>query len=312
MITKNVNHFDILAAKKAFKEGRNVTEFLRAQKSINFNTSEIIEMAYDLQAGTYIENILKNPSQSEAYTTELTEILNNHLNEQDSLLDIGTGELTTLSQIIFKLKIKPNQIFAFDISWSRLYKGNNYAKKILGEQYGKLKSFVGDIKEIPLLNKSINITTSSHALEPNGSSLKEILSELFRVTIDKLILFEPYYEMNTEEGKERMDKLGYIKNIQGVVEELGGNLIEMKIIKNIANPLNPTACFIIKPPSLLEEKINKSKLISDYFSVPGTNIPLREIEGFYYSNQVGLCYPVLKSIPILKANVAILATSMLE
>ena len=313
MTKRQLKHFDLLDAKKAYKEGRNVTELLRLQKNINANTSEIIETAYDLQAGSYIEKILNNHVQAQAYTTELALILDKHVKKTNSLLDIGTGELTTLSHLICKLTRKPMKVFAFDISWSRIYKGKNYAKEIMGADYKLLKLFVADINEIPLGDKSINITTSSHALEPNGGTLKELLSELFRINIDKLILFEPCFEINTQEGKQRMERLGYIKNIDGVVEELGGKLIEKIIIKNTINPLNPTVCFIISPPSVAKEvPTSKSNFKLSVFSVPGTDIPLIKVEDYFFSNQVGLCYPTLKAIPILKSNAAILASSLCD
>lgn len=313
MTKAHLKHFDILEAKKAYKEGKNITELLRSQKNIDSNTSEIIETAYDLQAGSYIESILKNSTQAAAYTSELAAILDDHIVETDLLLDIGAGELTTLSHLICRLKKKPREVFAFDISWSRIYKGKAYAKQVMGVDYEIVKPFVADINEIPLLDKSINITTSSHALEPNGGRLKEILIELFRITIDKLVLFEPCFEMNTEEGKQRMERLGYIRNIEGVVEELGGRLTEKITIKNISNSLNPTVCFIITPPPLAKEiSPSKKDIKSSIFSVPGTDIPLIEVEGYYFSNEVGLCYPVLKSIPILKSNAAILASSLCD
>jgi ubiquinone/menaquinone biosynthesis C-methylase UbiE len=313
MTKKQLKHFDILEAKKAYNEGRNITELLRSQKNIDSNTSEIIETAYDVQAGSYIEHILNNPKQAAAYATELASILDNHTTEADSLLDIGTGELTTLSNLIRRLENKPKEVFAFDISWSRIYRGITYAKDVMGVDYKLLRPFVSDISEIPLLDKSINITTSSHALEPNGGKLKELLEELFRITIDKLVLFEPCFEINTEEGKQRMERLGYIKNIDGVVEELGGKLVEKIIIKNTINPLNPTVCFvIIPPPSVKEMSTKKADTKNSIFSVPGTNIPLIEFEEYYFSNQVGLCYPKLKAIPILKSNAAILASSLCD
>jgi hypothetical protein len=183
----------------------------------------------------------------------------------------------------------------------------------MGADYRLLKLFVADINEIPLRDKSINITTSSHALEPNGGTLKELLSELFRITIDKLVLFEPCFEINTEEGKQRMERLGYIKNIDGVVEELGGKLIEKITIKNTINPLNPTVCFIITPPpSVKEVPSTKANSKRSMFSVPGTDIPLIKVEDYFFSNQVGLCYPTLKAIPILKSNAAILASSLCD
>jgi ubiquinone/menaquinone biosynthesis C-methylase UbiE len=313
MNKRQLKHFDLLEAKKAYKEGKNVTALLRSQKNIDSNTSEIIETAYDLQAGSYIEKILNNHVQAHAYTTELALILDKHIKETNSLLDIGTGELTTLSHLIYKLTKKPKKIFAFDISWSRIYKGKNYAKEVMGADYRLLKLFVADINEIPLRDKSINITTSSHALEPNGGTLKELLSELFRITIDKLVLFEPCFEINNQEGKQRMERLGYIKNIDGVVEELGGKLIEKIIIKNTINPLNPTVCFIITPPpSAKKVPSTKANSKRSMFSVPGTDIPLIKVEDYLFSNQVGLCYPTLKAIPILKSNAAILASSLCD
>ena len=307
MKSRGLKQFDILEAKKAYSEGRNITELLRAQKELSLNSSEIIELAYDLQAGTYIEHVTKNPIQASLYANELAEILNNLISSSETLLDIGTGELTTLSLVMCALKHKPSKAYAFDISWSRIYKGLAFAKKKMGIDYHRITPFVADISEIPLLDKSITITTSSHALEPNGGRLKDLLKELFRVTVDKLVLFEPCYEINSTEGKERMDKLGYIKNIDGVISDLGGDLIEKIILKNIGNPLNPTVCFIIKPPAT-------SKLLSpkqdNIFSVPGTNIPIQKIEDIYYSNQTGLCYPTLKNIPILKSNCSILATAL--
>jgi ubiquinone/menaquinone biosynthesis C-methylase UbiE len=311
MIKKQLKHFDLLEAKRAYKEGKNITELLRSQKNIDSNTSEIIETAYDLQAGSYIENMLNNNTQAQAYTTELASILDNHITKTNSLLDIGTGELTTLSHLIYKLTKKPKKVFAFDISWSRIHKGKNYAKEVMGADYRLLKLFVADINEIPLRDKSINITTSSHALEPNGGTLKELLSELFRITIDKLVLFEPCFEINTQEGKQRMERLGYIQNIDGVVEELGGKMIEKIVIKNTINPLNPTVCFVITPPLLVTEiPFPKDKVKQSVFSVPGTDIPLIKVEDYFFSNQVGLCYPTLKAIPILKSNTAILASSL--
>jgi SAM-dependent methyltransferase len=309
MNKRQLDHFDVIAAKKEFARGGNITELLRRQNNSNCNTPEIIEVAYDLQAGTYIDAVEKNPNLLALYTAELAEILSQYIKPSSSILDIGTGELTTLSLVVRELEKKPSDIFAFDISWSRIYKGIRFAQKRMGKDFQRLTPFVGDIGDIPLLDKSISITTSSHALEPNGGKLKELMEELFRVTVDKLILFEPCYEIAGKEGKERMDKLGYIKNIDETVEALGGKVIEKMIIKNISNQLNPTVCFVIKPPST---DARREFYKRSAFSVPGTNIPLQKEDDFYYSVQTGLCYPVLKNIPILKSNNAILATSLLD
>jgi hypothetical protein len=306
-----LKYFDLLEAKKAYAEGKNVTELLRNQKNAAANTSEIIEAAYDLQAGAYIAAAQNNPNLIR-YCNEIAAILDRHVIQTGSLLDIGTGELTTLSHMIAALNVKPKSIYAFDISWSRVHKGIAYAEKNMGSDYHKLTSFVGDINEIPLLDKSVNVTTSSHALEPNGGRLKQLMAELFRVTIDKLVLFEPCYEINTDAGKERMDWLGYIKNLDGVIAELGGKIIERITIRNIVNPLNPTACFVILPPPSVSQKPVKDASPEGIFSVPGAHYPLKKVDDFFFSQETGLCFPVLKNVPVLKTQTAILASALCD
>ncbi|MFD2206863.1 class I SAM-dependent methyltransferase [Kiloniella antarctica] len=302
-------YFDILSAKNKYAEGHNVSELLRAQKNIDFNTAEIIEITYDLQAGTYVEIAEKNIESVSLYTGELANIITNYIKSSDTLLDIGTGEITTLSLLVRDLVIKPNHIFAFDVSWSRLYKGMQFACKNMGKCFDRFSPFVADINEIPFLDKSINITTSSHALEPNGAKLPELMAELFRVTKDKVILFEPCYEINTEEGKKRMDQLGYIKGIDTIVQNLGGNVIEKIKIKNISNPLNPTVCFVIDPPQL-DSSLKLNNCLIKTFTVPGSNHPLQRVDDFYFSEVTGLCFPILKTIPILRSGAAILASAL--
>ena len=67
-------------------------------------------------------------------------------------------------------------------------------------------------------------------------------------------------------------------------------------------------CFVINPPKLINvlkyENLDKHNI----FSVPGTDFDIVKVDNFYYSNVTGLCYPILKSIPILKSSSAILAS----
>lgn len=306
---KSLKHFDIIKAKKAYNEGSNVTVLLREQRGTKENTSEIIEISYDLQAGSYTDFAEQNKLYFSNYSEELSNIIQNHLTPNDTLLDIGTGESTTLSHVVQRLAIKPAHIFAFDISWSRIYKGIEFASRNMGECFSRFTPFVGDISETPLLDKSINVTISNHALEPNGGRLPELLSEVFRVTRDKAILFEPCYEINTDAGKERMDRLGYIKGVDCVVAALGGKLVEKIKIENAINPLNPTVCFVIEPPARSETQPSHRDP-GNIFSVPGTNYPLVRVDNFFFSETAGLCYPILKSIPVLKSNTAILSTAL--
>lgn len=302
-----LGYLDVLAARKAFAEGRNVTEVLRRQKNVTSNTPDIIEAAYELQAGSYIDYLERNPGPTLTYAAEAAALLDAQLAPGASLLDVGSGELTTLSLIVGKLTRKPSRLYAFDISWSRLYRGLSYARTHMGEDFDKLSAFVADMSHTPLGDKSVDVTTSSHALEPNGERLPELLAELFRVTADKLVLFEPCHEIASPEGQARMERLGYIRGMEEAVVRLGGTLLSRTTIRNPVNPLNPTACFVIKPPGASPARRPAS---GEGFCAPGSNHPLERIDDFYFSNETGLCFPVLKSIPLLKRKCAIMASAL--
>ena len=303
---------DILEAKNKYHNGENISEFLRSKLQTNKNTSEIIEVVYDFQAGEYISNFKKNPTESANYSRELAEILDHHITCHDTLLDIGCGELTTISLVLSTLNIKPKKLLAFDISWSRIFNGCDFAREMLSEDnYKRIIPFVSDIAEIPLKDNSIDITTSSFALYSSHGRLKELLNELFRITKVKILLFEPCYEIASSLGKKRMDELKYIRNIEETVKELGGTLVQRLILKNNANSLTPGACYVIHPPknaSSIENLTNQEKEIE--FSIPGTNYQLKKIDNFYISLETGLCFPILKSIPILRNKSAILASAL--
>lgn len=295
---------DLHDAWKIYNKGNNVTEYLKKKFFKSHNTSEIIEIAYDLQAGTYIKFAKSNMKYLDLYTKKLSRILDDHFTNNNSLLDIGTGELTTLTFILNNMIKKPSKVFAFDLSWSRLIKGKKFFKKNIRNNKIKLSLFSADIEFIPLHSKCIDFIISNHALEPNGGNLKKLLNELFRVAKKKVILFEPSYELNSSKGKKRMDKLGYIKNISSVVKELGGELIDIIPIEQTLNPLNPTACYVINPPIIKKKKTNKI-----IFCTPGTDFLLKKELGFYISKENGLAYPIFKGIPILKNSSKIIVTA---
>jgi SAM-dependent methyltransferase len=294
---------DVLEAKSIYQKGENVTQYLRTKFGSEDNTSQIIEIAYDLQAGSYIDYVKSNPDKAERYATELGEILTKHLESGDSILDVGTGEITTLTLVLNEVGIELSDILALDISWSRLSVGMNFHRENRKIKL-PLKPFVADIKEIPLHEKCVDVVTSSHALEPNGKNLETLFRELFRVTKKKLVLFEPSYELNSEEGKVRMDRLGYIKDIEGMVSKLGGKVLDVIPIQNIGNPLNPTACYIIEPPI---QSVKHLDAVT--FCVPGTNFKLEADGQYLFSKDTGLVFPILDEIAVLKTTSAILATS---
>ena len=91
------------------------------------------------------------------YAKEIANILGKFVNESDSLLDIGAGELTTLTLVLNEMTVKPKNILALDISWSRLIKGKVFFdSNILKEDLG-ISPFVANIKDIPLRRGCVDV-----------------------------------------------------------------------------------------------------------------------------------------------------------
>ena len=298
--------FNLQFARQIYKRGDNVSEYLRRQFNEKNNTPYIIEIVYDLQAGTYIKFANSNAKKLKLYIKEISKILNYYVPNNGSLLDVGTGELTILTHLLNSLEKTPSKVIAFDLSWSRLIKGKKYISKNLKNKKTKLDIFCANIENIPLYSKCVDTIISNHALEPNGKNLPYLLKELFRVAKKKIILFEPAYELADHKGKKRMNKLGYIKNISLNIKKLGAKLIDYVPIKNTFNHHNPTVCYVIEPPPQKNIK-NQKKII---YTVPGTNFLLKKKSGFYVCDKVGLAFPIFKKIPFLRDESSLVVSAI--
>ena len=295
----------IIELKACYQRGENISEKLRRDSGIHFNTPEFIEIAYDLQAGSYISYVRNDSGQSQRYASELAALLDLHMTGCRSLLDVGSGELTSISRVLMAMENPPEQTFACDISWSRIHTGQQFAADVMGDSSGCLTTFVADMEQLPLATGAVDCVTSSHALEPNGNNLDALLKELVRVARKRLVLFEPCYEINSEDGKARMDRLGYIRGMEEALTRAGASLKAMIPLNNVANPLNPTVCFVADVPEKKDVGITT-------FTVPGTDYPLMSSDGVMFSAETGYAFPVLRGIPVLRSNAAILASAMAE
>ena len=55
----------------------NITEYLKKTFNQTFNTNEIIEISYDFQSGSYIQNLKQNPAFFDKYTDNIAKVINN-------------------------------------------------------------------------------------------------------------------------------------------------------------------------------------------------------------------------------------------
>lgn len=303
-----MDKINISALKEAYNRGENITLLLRNSgnpDSIDTNSSHAIEIAYDLQAGTYIERSTTNQTELKRYASEIYSLCSEHITEGDSILDCGTGELTTLSALSHHLPTNVS-LLAFDISLSRVRKGKNHTELAMRQDLrSSLQVFVGEMNEIPVPSKSIDIVFTSHALEPNYGMEQTLISEILRVARKKAILFEPSYEHGSMEVKSRMQRLGYIRDLPSHINAAGGKLVSIEPLPNPSNPLNPTYCYIIEPEEIADYQAENA---STPFACPISGKLLSRKSNYWWSKDGGYCYPEIEGIPCLRASHAILMT----
>lgn len=294
----NIEYIKILPKLKAhYANGGNMMEFLRNHFGRDKNTFDDIICSYDLQSGTYIEFANTNQEFMKKYSLEIATILEGLDGSINSILEAGVGEATTFANVLGNMKTPCTNAFGLDISWSRIHLGNKYlAEK--NQNYVKLGT--GNIFNMPFKDNSVDIVYTSHAVEPNGGMESKLVAELYRVAAKYLVLFEPAYDFADEEGKRRMEKNGYCINLWNVIQEGGYDIVEHKLMNVFSNPLNPTGLTIIKKK---EDTVNKA-----VWACPITKIELELVDGVMTNESLGVSYPVIKNIPCLLPENAILTS----
>ena len=314
MKNKKLDIQNYIDAYEVYKKGKNISEFLKKTLDIDYNSSEIIELTYDQQAGRYTKNAELKPDLYSKRAKEIANFLNSNIEAPNSILDVGTGEMTMLLRLLSNLKLTEScQIFASDLSWSRLAIGKKLISKF-NHKKDLIKALVAESSLLPFQSKSIDLIITDHSLEPNAKKLEKILNEIFRCAKKYCVFIEPSNELQSKEGVERMKSLGYIFDLEEKISKLGGKIKLQKNIENNYKELNKARLLIVKPPELtdLNLSFNKKNSLKNTFTYPGTNFPLVEKNGFFYNNKLGFLFPKINEIPIFLEQKRILATKFEE
>lgn len=302
---KNIQGELIIGMREAFKRNENVMLWAKAHENKTENSVFNALVAYDLQSGSYVEYVQDNLDFNLKWGLQLAEFIKPFLTSEGSILEIGVGEATTLSSVIHALEIPNLMAFGFDISWSRIAVANSW----LNQNSKSANLFVADLFNIPLSDNSIDVVYTSHSLEPNGGKEEEALRELIRVAKKAVVLIEPLYELGSEESKKRMDQHGYVKNLKTIAEQFDVKVLDCRLLSIIDNPLNPSGVIVLK--KIDEISVTDMVFKNEIFQCPVTGTKLSNVDGVYFSNEVGLAYPNLKGIAMLRKEHAVIASKFL-
>jgi uncharacterized protein YbaR (Trm112 family) len=193
--------------------------------------------------------------------------------------------------------------YAVDISLSRLAVGRKYVREQLDETLrGKIHPVAATLFNLPLATGGVDVVWTSHALEPNGGREAEAITELARIARKYLVLFEPSYERNSAAGRERMERLGYIRNLEGAIASIPElELVDVIKMARTEDDLNPTYAHVIR-------KKSGDSVADSALRCPITYGPLDSREGYLYSRNALLAFPVVEGIPVLRPDKGICAS----
>ncbi|MDR1349665.1 MAG: class I SAM-dependent methyltransferase, partial [Zoogloeaceae bacterium] len=231
----------------AWARGENMMAFARNLLKRNDNPVMATGIAYDLQAGSYLQHALENPENRQRWCAQLADLIAPHLPEGGSLLEVGCGEATTLAGVLANLPASPSIALGFDLSWSRCAYGKTWLER-MGQ---KAELFVADLFHIPLADDSVDVLYTSHSLEPNGGREAAALKEALRVARRAVVLVEPVYELASREAQARMTQHGYVRNLGSVAKSLGYPAKECRLLDFCENPLNPSGVLRIEKSAII-------------------------------------------------------------
>jgi ubiquinone/menaquinone biosynthesis C-methylase UbiE/uncharacterized protein YbaR (Trm112 family) len=288
----------LLGMRAAFVRGDNAMEYARQLLGREDNLATATLIAYDLQAGAYVRQALSDTEGKRRWCTQIAGLVAPHLPAGGSVMEVGSGEATTLAGLIASLPQRPAAALGFDISWSRCAHGRGWLERMAQDA----DLFVADLFHIPLANDSVDVVYTSHSLEPNGGREMPALRELLRVARRAVVLIEPIYELAASAARERMAHHGYVRNLKATAESLGCTVSDYRLLDFYVNPLNPSGVVCV-------EKSRSEGIATLEWTCPLTHSPMLRTSEAFLSPETGLVYPVLDRIPLLCRDHAVMGSA---
>lgn len=281
------------------------------------NSMQAVLCAYDYQAGSYRENYYSNEVVRDIYRYEgkpidlthgdytrlaakkMAEVMNKL--EFTTMLEVGIGEATTICDILSCLK-EEKQAWGIELSLSRLL----YAQKFSEEKHAHINMAVGDMFALPFEDESVDLVFTYYCIDAHRGKEKQAIEEMLRVSKKYLILVEPSYELGNEETRKRIDEQCYIKNLEDTLEQIDVDIIEHRLF-DIFTYNNNAAITVLKKRNVLN--LNEKDIV---YACPNCKERLVEHDGNLFCNNCFKIYPIIKDIPVLSEQNAVMCNKYLE
>lgn len=295
-----INKYDAAEIRALFERGENIINWVQSREDATTNSETAILYSYDVQAGSYVTELADEERRSfkESFGNALAGVLDDLA--PGSLLDAGMGEATSLAPVLRQMARRPGHVAGFDLSLSRLL----FARKhLVTHGQNNVTLFTAALDRIPLASASVDVVLTVHAVEPNHGREEIVLAELLRVARRHLVMVEPSFELASPEQRARMERLGYVRGLPAVLQQLGFPAHRVERWPLNANPLNAAALIIVEKPNAPAET-------APQFVSPISGRKLVPRLDCWFCPDDGHAFPLIAQIPCLTLDSAILASKL--
>jgi len=291
-----------------FKRGDNVMEAAADAIGTGVNRPDVIDFAYDLQAGSYTALAVANPQLLEeraALRANLILPLLGDISSPPTILDAGSGESTMLVALAKHLAQLDPRFYGIDLSFSRVRVGRQWAENHL-PLLQEPRLAVADMASIPLATNAVDLVYTNSALEPNSGREGELISELVRVSRDWIVLFEPLYELADPVMRAWMDRHKFVRNLISTTSKYA-TVVHYGLLDEGHLYPRPRGFIVARKA---DNGSTRPRHPVPAWTDPVSQGPLVEVAGGLFSSDLGVAYPVLDQVPILKRQFGIFAQAL--
>lgn len=272
------------------------------------NRPEVIDFAYDLQAGSYTAAAAADPKLVQDRAALRANIILPLLEgapSRPTILDAGSGESTILVALAKELAALDPRFYGIDLSFSRVRMGRQWAADNLPLLQAP-ELAVADMASIPLATNSVDLVYTNSALEPNSGREDELISELVRVSRDWIVLFEPLYELANPVMRAWMERHKFVRDLISITGKYASVVHSGLLDEGHLNPRPRGFIVARKKESISSVTVGDELTWRD----PVSGELLVPVVGGLLNPNLGIAYPVLDQIPILKRQFAIFAQAL--